>query len=48
MENIEIDNVVNCIVDIREVQCNLLCSKQHSIQNFQNNAEYSNCPYIHH
>lgn len=39
VETIEIDNVVNCGVDSKEVQCSLLCSKQYSIENFENNSE---------
>lgn len=39
VENIEIDHVVNCFVDSKEIQCTLLCSKQCSIENYQNNAE---------
>lgn len=31
VENIEIDNVVNCGVDSKEVQCTLLCSKLFNI-----------------
>lgn len=38
VENIEIDHVVNCVVDSKEVQGILLCSKQHIIENFQNDA----------
>lgn len=34
VENIEIDHVVNCVVDSKEVQGTLLCSKQHIIENF--------------
>lgn len=35
------DNVANCDVgeDSKKVQCNLLCTKQNRIENFQNNAE---------
>lgn len=39
VKNIEIDNVVNCGVDSEEVQGTLLCSKQYSIENFENNAD---------
>lgn len=38
VENIEIDHVANCVVDSKEVQGILLCSKQHIIENFQNDA----------
>lgn len=34
VENTEIDHVVNCVVDSKEVQGTLLCSKQHIIENF--------------
>lgn len=41
VEKIKIDIVVNSDVceDSKEVQCNLLCIKEYSIGNFQNNAE---------
>lgn len=39
VENIEIDHVVNCVVDSKEIQCTLLCSIQCSIENYQNIAE---------